>query len=119
MITKRMKVAPVQQKGKSMIEKTLPGEIETLNTRHDSNEVVDREKRYKQIIEIMTDHSDRPLSAKEVAVFMHRKGYTPTAERNFAAPRLTELSQKGVVEPCGKTKCLYTGKTVAVYHLIN
>ena len=119
MITRRIKVAPVQQKGKAMIENTLPGEIVTLNTRHDSNEVVDREQRYKQIIEIMTEHSDRPLSAKEVAVFMHRKGYTPTDERNFAAPRLTELSQKGVVEPCGKTKCLYTGKTVVVYCLIN
>ena len=101
------------------IEETLPGDIVTFNTRGDSNEVVDREKRYKQIIEIMTEHSQRPLSAKEIAVFMKRKGYTPTDERNFAAPRLTELSQKGVVEPCGKIKCLYTGKTVAVYRLIN
>ena len=100
------------------IEESLPGDIVTFTTRGDSNESVDKEKRYKQIIGIMSKHN-RPLTAKEIAVFMHRKGYTPTAERNFAAPRLTELSQKGVVEPCGKTKCLYTGKTVAVYHLIN
>ena len=109
----------MQQKGKEMIESILPGEIVTLKTRHDSNEVVDREQRYKQIIEILTEHPERPLSAKEIAVFMHRKGFTPTEERNFSAPRLTELSQKGVVEPCGKIKCLYTGKTVAVYRLIN
>ncbi len=100
-----------------MIETSLPGEIVTLNTRHDSNEVVDREKRYKQIIEIL-DESDFPLTAKEIAVAMHRKGYTPSSERNFSAPRLTELSNKGVVEPVGKTKCFYTGKTVAVYRLI-
>lgn len=99
-------------------EENIPGEIVTFNTRGDSNELVDREQRYKQIIEILSEHSERPLSAKEIAVFMHRKGYTPTEERNFSAPRLTELSQKGVVEPCGKIKCLYTGKTVAVYRLI-
>ena len=100
------------------IEENLPGEIVTLNTRHDSNEAVDREKRYKQIIGILKEYRI-PLSAKEIAVAMHMKGYTPTDERNFAAPRLTELSQKGVVEPCGKIKCLYTGKTVAVYRLID
>ena len=100
------------------IEETLPGEIVTLNTRHDSNEVVDRKRRYKQIKEIMKSHSG-PMTAKEIATEMWDRGYTPTAERNFAAPRLTELSQKGVVEPCGKTRCIYTGKMVAVYRLIN
>lgn len=92
------------------------GEIPTLDTRGEANETVDREKRYKQIIGIMQEIG-LPLTAKEIAVFMYRKGYTPTAERNFSAPRLTELSQKGVVEPCGKEKCQYTGKTVAVYRL--
>ena len=100
-----------------MIELSIPGEAVTLGTRHDSNEVVDREQRYKQIIEIMSEHKV-PLTAKEVAVFMFSKGYTPTSERNFSAPRLTELSQKGIVEPIGKKKCEYTGKTVAVYSLI-
>ena len=99
------------------IEDSLPNDIVTYTTRGDSNGSVDREQRYKQIIGILVEH-DRPLTAKEIAVFMHRKGFTPTEERNFAAPRLTELSQKGVVEPCGKTKCFYTGKTVAVYRLL-
>lgn len=99
------------------IEMSLPGEIVTLNTRHDSHDVVDKERRYKQIVEIMKEHSE-PMTAKEISVAMWIRNYTPTSERNFAAPRLTELSQKGVVEPIGKTKCKYTGKTVAVYHLI-
>lgn len=101
-----------------MIEYSRAGEIPTLDTRGDANETVDREKRYKQIIEIMQEYKT-PLTAKEIAVAMHKKGYTPTSERNFSAPRLTELSNKGVVEPCGKRKCEYTGKTVAVYHLCN
>ena len=100
------------------IEEGIPGEAVTLETRHDSFEVVDKEQRYKQIIEIMSEHP-QPLTAKEIAMYMYGKGYTPTGERNFSAPRLTELSQKGVVEPCGKTKCFYTGKTVAVYRLTN
>ena len=99
------------------IETSLPFDTVTFTTRRDSYEVVDKEKRYKQIIEIMTDNPS-PLTAKEIAVAMWIKGYTPTSERNFAAPRLTELSQKGVVEPCGKLKCKYTGKTVAVYRLL-
>lgn len=100
------------------IEEGIPGEPITLATRHDSNETVDKEKRYQQIIEILNENN-HPLTAKQIAVLMHVKGYTPSTERNFSAPRLTELSDKGVVEPCGKIKCEFTGKTVAVYRLTN
>ena len=98
-------------------EKALPNDIVTFDTRGDSHETADKERRYRQIIEIMTEYN-YPMSAKEIAVEMQRKGYTPTSERNFSAPRLTELSNKGVVEPCGKLKCRYSGKKVAVYRLI-
>lgn len=96
-----------------MIER-LAGEIPTYETRADANEKVDREKRYTQIVECLKD-SD--MTAKEVAVAMMVKGYIPTSERNFTAPRLTELSRKGVVEPIGKKKCGYTGHMVTVYSL--
>ena len=55
------------------------------------------------------------MTAKEIAVEMYKKGYIPSDERNFTAPRLTELSIKGIVEPVEKKKCEYTGKTVSVY----
>ena len=97
-----------------MNEFTIPGEAVTLGTRHDSHESVNKEKRYNQIIEILKENG-KPLTAKEIAVFLYAKGYTPTTERNFSAPRLTEMSQKGIVEPVGKKKCSYTGKMVAVY----
>lgn len=99
-----------------MIKTRRPGEIPTFDTRSEAHETVDKTKRYKQIIDILKDNKEG-LSAKQVAVEMCKRGYIPTTERNYAAPRLTELSQKGVVEPIGKTKCYYTGKTVSVFKL--
>lgn len=99
-----------------MIER-LPGENPTIDTRAEANEKVDRQKRYKQIIEILGEHKNIMLTAKQLAVIMCRRGLIPTEERNFTAPRLTELSSKGIVEPCGKIRCLYTGKKVTVYRL--
>ena len=95
-----------------MIEYRRPGEVTTMDTRAEAHESVDKETRYKQILDILKGEQ---LTAKEIAVIMCQKGYTPTDERNFTAPRLTELSHKGVVEPVGKKKCTWTGKTVAVY----
>lgn len=98
-----------------LIARTV-GEHTTLATRSESNEKVDRKKRYKQILECL---EDKQMTAKEVAVAMYTKGYIPTTERNFAAPRLTELCQLGLVDVIGKKKCRYTGKTVAVYEVRN
>ena len=92
------------------------GEIPTLETRSEAYETVDKNKRYKQIIEVLQDGKE--MTAKEIAVEMCNRGYIPTSERNFTAPRLTELSRNGVVEPVGKQRCSYTGKTVCVYGLL-
>lgn len=98
----------------SNFEKRLPGEIPMLETRHESHEKVDKRKRYQQITEIL---DGKELTAKEIAVEMFRRGYIPTTERNFSAPRLTEMSEQGMVEPVGKKICQWTGKKVAVYAL--
>lgn len=87
----------------------------TFETRSEANDTVDKKKRYRQILEIL--QGGKEMTAKEIAVEMCQRGYVPTPERNFAAPRLTELSIKGLVEPCGKQKCTYTGKTVALYKM--
>ena len=91
------------------------GEVPTLETRHEANEKVDRAKRYKQILACL---SQGPLTAKEVAVCMANRGWIPNSDRNYAAPRLTELSKAGKVEPIGKARCTYTRKTVTVYRLM-
>ena len=92
-----------------------PGQNPTIETRHDSHEEVlhSKQKRYTQIIEILREKGD--LTAKECAVAMFEKGYVSNTERNNAAPRLNELSNMGILEPVGKKKCAWTGKTVAVY----
>lgn len=101
-----------------MITQRRYGEFTTLDTRAESNENVDKVKRYNQIIEILHEHTE-PMSAKEIAVEMNRKGYTPTSERNFASPRITELLRNGILDVIGKKKCEYSGKTVSVFGIRN
>lgn len=98
------------------MEYRRPGEMTTLETRAEAYETVDKKKRYKEIIEILTDNKE-PMSAKEISVEMYRRGYTPTSERNFASPRITELLKNGTLDVIGKKKCKFTGKTVSVYRL--
>ena len=67
--------------------------------------------RYEQIL----DRLNKPKTAKEIAVELFELGVIPSTERNYTAPRLTELENKGIVQVIGKKKCKYTGKMVAVY----
>lgn len=84
----------------------------TFETRRESLESIDKNKRYKEILEVLGNNE---MTAKEIAVEMRNKGYIPTSERNFVSPRLTEMSIDGRVEPTGKRKCQFTGKTVTTY----
>ena len=94
----------------------IPGTNPLMETRREANESVDRKTKYLQIIEILTDAKEA-MSAKEIAVEMYRRGYASTTERNLSAPRLTELSQKGILECVGSKVCEYTGHPVGVYAL--
>ena len=94
-----------------MIER-MPGENTPLETRRESFETVDKEKMKIRVLECLRGNK---LTARELAIRMTAKGYIPYAERNFTAPRLTELSHEGMVEPVGKKRCQYTGKMVTVY----
>lgn len=85
----------------------------TDDTRREAHEKVNKQKRYNQIIEILEELGE--ATAKEIAVRMCEKGYTNSTERNWSAPRLTELEWDGKVRVTGKKKCAYSGKTVAVY----
>lgn len=86
----------------------------TLETRRESNENVDKQKRYKQIIEVL---NGKEMTAKEIAVEMYKRKYIPTTERNFSSPRITELLNAGVIECVGKKKCQYSNKTVSVFKI--
>ena len=67
--------------------------------------------RYEQIL----DRLDKPKTAKEIAVELYEIGIIPSTERNYTAPRLTELWKKDIVKIIGKKRCDWTGKMVAVY----
>lgn len=86
-----------------------------LEVRAESDEPVDKKKRYSQIIACLKETS--PMTAKAIAVRMMLKGDIPTSERNFTSPRLTEMRQMGIVEQVGKVRCPYTGKTVSTFAL--
>ena len=70
--------------------------------------------RYEQIL----DRLDKPKTAKEIAIELFDLGIIPSTERNYTAPRLTELEKKGIVKVISKKKCDYTGKTVAIYERV-
>jgi len=79
-------------------------------TRRESHEAAkqDAAARRRVILEILTEKGG--MTAREVAGELHRRGITPTDERNFAAPRLTELKEAGKVEVTGKRPCKQTGR---------
>jgi len=65
------------------------------------------------ILEILTERGG--MTAREVAGELHRRGITPTDERNFAAPRITELYKDGKIKVTEKKLCPQTGRNVAVW----
>lgn len=74
----------------------------------------ERKKRYNEILSRLMIGA---MTAKEIAEEMYKLGLIPTSERNFTAPRLTELEKMGLVKSIDKKKCQYTGKTVAIYEI--
>ena len=92
----------------------LGGSI-TEETRRKSYDAVlqDAAARRRVILEILT--GSEGMTAREVAAELHRRGITPTDERSYSAPRLTELKVAGQIEMTGKKLCDRTGRSVAVW----
>ena len=99
------------------MERRLNGTNPMAECKHDSHETVDKNKRYAQIKKILHGRK-KGLTAKQIAVMMYNRGLCPDSDRNHVSPRLTELCEKGVVEPIGKTLCEYTGRPVTVWRLL-
>ena len=87
----------------------------TQTTRQMSfDDIQDKTKiRYIQIL----NRLDKPKTAKELAVELFDLGFIPSTERNYTAPRLSELADMGMVKAIDKKKCEYTGKKVAIYEI--
>ena len=101
-----------------LIERNF-GENTTLETRHESYELIikrsARNKRYVQIIDVLDGSCG--LTIREIIYEMARQGYVAEPNRNYVAPRVNELMNLGLVEPCGKKKDPFTNRTVAVFRL--
>lgn len=86
--------------------------ITTMTRQMSFEDIQDKTKiRYIQILNRLNE----PKTAKELAVELFELGFISSTERNYTAPRLTELQQMGYVRAIEKKKCSYTGKMVAVY----
>lgn len=73
-----------------------------------------RKIRYQQILERLIT---KPQTAKEIAIELFELGIIPSTERNYTAPRLTELADMGLVRVIDKKICEHTGKKVAIYEI--
>lgn len=84
-------------------------------TRRESYEAAkqDAATRRRVILEILTENGG--MTAREVSAELHRRGITPSDERNYAAPRLTELYKAGNVICTSKRQCPLTKRYVAVW----
>jgi predicted HTH transcriptional regulator len=88
------------------------------DTRKESYEAVKPTipSRQATVLSILSENGK--MTAQEIADELFRRGITPTNERNFAAPRITELYEKGVIEPVGKKINENTRRTVTVWAVV-
>ena len=91
---------------------------DTQETRRESYEVIKptAQQRRAVILDIL---GDRSMTATEIAEMLYVRGTTPFYERNFAAPRLTELKAEGKVKTVGKRLCGKTGRKIAVWKRVD
>lgn len=86
----------------------------TMETRRESYDAIKakRSDRRNLILEML---GSRQMTASELTEEMLAKGYIKYYDRNFVAPRLTELKDAGIVETVGKRLCKRTNKNVAIW----
>jgi len=90
------------------------------DNRRESHKKVNKDVWYSQIISLLQDNVNKNgLTAREVSQKLFTKGFTQNAERQSAAPRLSELTEKGVVKVIGKKKDEITNRNVGIYALAN
>lgn len=89
----------------------------TRETRQEGYESVlnKRTIRAELILEIL---DSGPMTASEIVKELLDRGVIKYYNRNFVAPRLTELKEEGRVEVIGKRPCIMSGKNVAVWQRV-
>ena len=90
----------------------------TKETRRESYDAVlpKVKERARLILETL---GDREMTASEITDKLVDAGKIPYFNRNYVAPRLTELKDMGVVETCGRRKATRSDATEAVWRRVN
>lgn len=78
---------------------------------------------YESVVDKRADRSDvilsvlgsKQMTVSEIVKELLDEGIIKYYDRNFVAPRLTELKEAGKVKVVGKRKCIMSGKMIAVW----
>lgn len=90
----------------------------TRQTRKQSyNEVLPKIKERSRLI--LQTLGSREMTVSEITDELVAEGILPYYNRNYVAPRLSELKAEGVVETCGRRKSTKSQATEAVWRRKN
>lgn len=89
----------------------------TKETRRESHAKTITQNMAIKVVEAL-EKAQEPLTAREVAQELYAFGVIPYPARAVIQPRLTELVEAGVIEVTGKKRDEETGRTVAVYEVV-
>ena len=89
----------------------------TKATRRESYEAVlpKVKDRARLILETL---GDKQMTVSEITDELVSSGKIPYFNRNYVAPRITELKDMGIVETCGRKKATRSGSTEAVWRRV-
>ena len=90
----------------------------TRETRRESYDAIlpKSKERARLILETL---AGREMTASEITEELVSSGKIPYFNRNYVAPRLTDLKDMGIVETCGRRKATRSDATEAVWRRIN
>lgn len=90
----------------------------TKETRRESYDAIlpKVKERARLILETL---GNKEMTVSEIAEELVSSGKIPYFNRNYVAPRLTELKDMGIVETCGRRKATRSDATEAVWRRVN
>lgn len=90
----------------------------TKDTRRESYEAIlpKVKERARLILETL---GSKEMTVSEITEELVNSGKIPYFNRNYVAPRLSELKDMGIVESCGRRKSTRSDATEAVWRRVN
>ena len=90
----------------------------TKETRRESYEAVLPKVKDRAHL-ILETLGDKEMTVSEITEELVSSGKIPYFNRNYVAPRLTELKDMGIVETCGRKKATRSDSTEAIRRRVN